>query len=191
MIKHVSQQAFKSNAIKPETLALFAELDRLGISYINHEHQPVFTVEEGRHLWSTIEGCHCKCLFLKPKKKEIYILVVAHENRKLDMKAFSNTMKDKLEFSGNLSFASSERLLEQLKITPGSVTPFSLMRAKNKGITVILDAEMMSFDKVNYHPLDNAMTTTITPDDLLTFINAQGFEPKVMDLPRMDDAAKI
>ncbi|MEM1376488.1 MAG: prolyl-tRNA synthetase associated domain-containing protein, partial [Pseudomonadota bacterium] len=47
---------------------LFAILDGLGISYQNHEHEPVFTVAESQALRDEISGGHTKNLFLKDKK---------------------------------------------------------------------------------------------------------------------------
>jgi Ala-tRNA(Pro) deacylase len=47
---------------------------------------------------------------------------------------------------------------------------------------VILDADMMAHEILNFHPLDNTMTTTIGRDDLVRFLEATGHVPRVMGL---------
>jgi Ala-tRNA(Pro) deacylase len=37
----------------------------------------------------------------------------------------------------------------------------------------------MEYELLNYHPLDNTMTTSIKRDDLLKFLNATGHEPRI------------
>ena len=77
--------------------------------------------------------------------------------------------------------------MEMLGVIPGSVTPFALINAqvaegKSPPLTVALDKSMMQQSSLNYHPLHNAATTAITPDDLLKFIRACGYEPQIVDL---------
>ena len=47
----------------------------------------------------------------------------------------------------------------------------------------MLDAALMAYERVNFHPLVNAMTTTIGRDDLVAFLRATGHEPQVQRLP--------
>jgi Ala-tRNA(Pro) deacylase len=42
---------------------------------------------------------------------------------------------------------------------------------------------------VNFHPLTNAMTTAIRPDDLLRFLRALGHLPELMDPPEAPPAS--
>jgi Ala-tRNA(Pro) deacylase len=71
---------------------------------------------------------------------------------------------------------------EILGVTPGSVTPFSLINETSRTVTVILEARMLEYDHLNYHPLQNEATTTIATSDLLRFIEACGHTPVVMAL---------
>jgi hypothetical protein len=56
---------------------VFDTLDELGIYSVRHEHEPVFTIEEGSKL-DTGDGRHCKNLFLRNIKGDThYLLIVA------------------------------------------------------------------------------------------------------------------
>ncbi|MFC7047682.1 prolyl-tRNA synthetase associated domain-containing protein [Emcibacter nanhaiensis] len=160
---------------------LFKCFEELGIETRTVRHAPVFSVEDSQALCSNIEGGHCKSLFLKDKKGRL-LLVVLLEDRRLDIKALQKS--DKLSV-GRLSFGSAELMQEVLGVTPGSVTPFSLVnlpdRYREDGFTLILDKAMMDHELLNYHPLHNEATTTIRRADLLKFVRHFGIEPIIMD----------
>ncbi len=157
---------------------LFAYLDKLGISTETFEHAPVFTVAESRGIKAKIPGGHSKNLFLKDRKDRLF-LVVAKDETRIDLKRLHET----IGASGRLSFGSADLLRETLGVEPGSVTPFALINDTARRVAVILDAELMAFERVNFHPLVNTMTTTIGRDDLLAFLRATGHEPRILRLP--------
>lgn len=157
--------------------ALFARLDALGIGHTTHRHPPLHTVEESKALRGQLPGGHVKNLFLRDKKKRIW-LVVAEEDRPVDLKA----LRKLLGGSGSLSFGSPELLWEALGVRPGSVTPFGLINDTQGRVTVVLDAGLMEHDPINVHPLTNDATTAVSRDGLLAFIRACGHAPQVMDL---------
>ncbi|MBT5047767.1 MAG: prolyl-tRNA synthetase associated domain-containing protein [Rhodospirillaceae bacterium] len=164
--------------------ALFARLDGLGIDYETHHHEPVFTVDEAKHLRGALPGAHCKSLFIRDKKK-ICFLVVCLEDRRLDMKALAGLLD-----CGRLSFGSADRLRQRLGVTPGSVTPFAAINDEAPEapagavakVQIVLDQEMMQAALVNYHPLINDMTTALSPDSLLRFLQSTGHEARIVDL---------
>ena len=47
-------------------------------------------------------------------------------------------------------------------------------------MTVILDADMMRHERLNYHPLENTATTNIAREDLARFIRSCGHEPRIL-----------
>ena len=63
---------------------------------------------------------------------------------------------------------------------PGSVTPFGLINDTEQRVNVVLEATMMSHELLNYHPLQNTETTTITSADLVAFIRSCGHEPRIV-----------
>ena len=155
---------------------LLARLDELGIEAVTRDHPPVYTVEEARALRGDIPGGHCKNLFLKDKKGQLW-LVVCLEDAVIDLKSLPDRIG-----AARISFGKAELLQEVLGVEPGSVTPFALINDASHQVNVVLDASMMDCDFVNYHPLVNTATTTLTPADLLRFIESCGHKPQTVTL---------
>lgn len=154
---------------------LMARLDELGIRTVTQRHAPMFTVEDSRALRGDLPGGHCKTLFLRDKKRNLW-LVVALEDRMIDLKALTKAIG-----ANRLSFGSAELLWEVLGVTPGAVTPFALINDTETRVRLVLDKGMLDLDPLNYHPLHNEATTAIAPGDLLRFVRALGFEPLIID----------
>ena len=144
---------------------LFAYLDSLGIAHKTVNHPRVFTVEEARALRGAQPGGYTKNLFLRDKKGTLY-LVVAPEEAAIELKSLHRV----LGATGRFSFASAEQLLELLGVEPGSVTPFAAINDTAGRVTIVLDAALMVHDVLNFHPLVNTATTTISRADLLKFL---------------------
>ena len=155
---------------------LFQRLRDLDIETQTHRHQPVYTVDESKALRGDLPGGHCKNLFLRDKKRNMW-LVVAQEDRAIDLKE----LRSRLESSGNLSFGNAELLGDVLGVEPGAVTPFALINDGDARVQVVLDKQLLSHQVLNYHPLDNAATTAIEPADLIRFIEACGHKPAIID----------
>ena len=153
---------------------LFAYLDSLDIAHQTVTHAPVFTVEEARAQHARVSGGFTKNLFLRDKKGALY-LVVAPEDAAIELKSLHRL----LGATGRFSFASADIMREVLGVEPGSVTPFSVMNDKAVRVTVILDAAMMAHEVLNFHPLVNTGTTTISREGLLRFLEATGHRPRI------------
>lgn len=153
---------------------LLARFNALGIETTTRDHPPVYTVEEAKALRGEIPGGHCKNLFLKDDKGNIW-LIVCLEEAEIDLKAAPGRIG-----SRRLSFGKPDLLREVLGVEPGSVTPFGLINDIEKRVNVVLDAAMMAHEYLSYHPLENTATTTIRPDDLLAFIRSCGHEPRIV-----------
>jgi Ala-tRNA(Pro) deacylase len=163
---------------------LFRRLDALGIRHATHRHPPVFTVAEAAALHGALPGGHCKSLFLKDRKGGLWLRVML-EDRRLDLGRLAARLG-----APRFSFGSAERLVETLGVTPGSVTPFALINDPGQRVTVVLDEEMLARDPLNYHPLDNSMTTAVSPADLLRFVGDCGHTPRILHLIGLErDAA--
>jgi Ala-tRNA(Pro) deacylase len=157
--------------------ALFARLRELGIDTETMQHDPVFTVEEAKRLRGELPGGHTKNLFLRNKKGRMW-LVVCLEDREIDLKALGEQLE-----SGRLSFGSADRLMTYLGVVPGAVTPFAALNDTQGQVQVMLDRGMLdAHDRLNFHPLDNAMTTGIAPGDLVRFLQAVDHDPGTLDL---------
>ncbi len=155
---------------------LFDRLTEVGVETRTVRHPAVFTVEENKALRGDLPGAHSKNLFLKDKKGG-YWLVVTLEDLVIDLK----TLRHKIG-AAQLSFARPERLREVLGIDPGSVTPFALINDTENRVRVVLDAEMMACETLNFHPLTNTASTAITPEGLMAFIRSCDHRPSVVEL---------
>jgi Ala-tRNA(Pro) deacylase len=153
---------------------LFARLAALGIATRTVEHAAVFTVAESSKLERALPGGHTKNLFLKDKSGALF-LVVALGRAHIDLKQLHRKLG-----CDRLSFGRPELLMEVLGVPAGSVTPFALINDRARRVTVILDADMMRHDELNFHPLENTATTNIGRDDLLAFIRWCGHEPRIV-----------
>jgi Ala-tRNA(Pro) deacylase len=152
---------------------LFAFLHKHGIAHKTAIHPPLFTVEQSQELRGTIPGAHTKNLFLKDKRDTVF-LVVAPEDAAIDLK----TLHHKLG-AGRFSFGSSSLMQELLGVTPGAVTPFGAINDTALRVTVVLDAGLMQSAIINAHPLVNTMTTSLSNQDLMKFLEATGHPPRI------------
>lgn len=153
---------------------LFQRFKDLGITTTTLDHVPVFTVEEARKVHDDLPGGHCKNLFCKDEKGALW-LIVCLEDARVDLKAAPAKIGSK-----RLTFGKPELLMEVLGVEPGSVTPFGLINDTTLRTNVILDAQMMTHDILNYHPLKNDASTSISSGDLLTFIKSCGHDPRIV-----------
>jgi Ala-tRNA(Pro) deacylase len=157
---------------------LFAFLDTLAIAHRTVEHPPIFTVEEGQGLKSSMPGGHSKNLFLKDKKDRLF-LAVAHCDTPVDIVGFGKAAGAK----GRLSFGKPELMTATLGVIPGAVTPFALINETAAALCgVAVDTALLSWPAVWFHPLENNASTALSPEELLRFIRACGHEPRLVDL---------
>lgn len=155
---------------------LFARLRELGIEARTHEHPPLHTVAESKALRGALPGGHIKNLFLRDKKRNLWLVTVL-EDREIDLKA----LRHRLGARGNLSFGDAALLTEALGVAPGAVTPFAVINDPQGRVALVIDKAVLAHDPVNAHPLHNEATTAIAPDDLLAFVRACGHDPEILD----------
>ncbi len=155
---------------------LFARLDELGLAHESVEHEALYTVEQSRALRGDLAGAHIKNLFLRDKKRRMWLVTVL-ENREMDLKA----LRHRIGAQGNLSFGNAELLMQHLGIVPGAVTPFSVINDREGDVTMVLDKALTEIDPVNAHPLRNDRTTAIAPGDLVRFLEAENHAPLILD----------
>lgn len=148
---------------------VIARLSELGIRFTRHEHPPVATVEEASAHWAGIDATHCKNLFLRNQKGTRHYLVVLTASKKADLKAVAEQIGD-----GKLSFASPERLMTHLGVTPGSVSPFGLINDREHAVRVALDRDFQTAARLAFHPNINTLTFTIAAADFLNYLHACG-----------------
>jgi Ala-tRNA(Pro) deacylase len=161
---------------KDDLLAFFAEI---GVGAETHEHPAVFRVEEGEAMKAAIPGAHTKNLFLKDARDQLW-LISAEGHATIDLKRLHTVIG-----SGRLSFGSAALMEETLGVTPGSVTAFALINDAGRRVRFVLDRTLAEASQVNFHPLTNTATTTVSGQDFRRFLAAIGVQPLVVDFEAM------
>jgi len=159
--------------------ALFAFLDRIRADHATTEHAAVFRVGEGEDIKQAIPGAHTKNLFLKDAKGQLW-LISAEGHAAIDLKRLHTVIG-----SGRLSFGSAELMEAALGVTPGSVTAFALVNDREHRVRFVVDRTLAEAGQVNFHPLTNTATTTISQAGFRRFLAAVGVEPLVVDFQAM------
>ena len=139
-------------------------LNEKGYEYRNNKHKALFTVSDSIKLRGEIKGSHSKNLFLKNKKNNFY-LISCNELSEIKLKYISKSLG-----MGNVSFAREEYLLDLLGVKPGSVTPFGLLNNTDNKIELYLEESLYSAELVNFHPLINTATITMSSKDFVDFM---------------------
>ncbi len=155
--------------------ALLAQLDDWGLAYRLHEHVPLRTVEDSKAVESQFmvpgeNALRIKNLYLRDKKKRNY-LVTLEQNRDIDLKALGAELG-----VGSLSFGSADRLMQNLGIRPGAVSPLAMITGSEKNVTFYMDAAAQAADVIYMHPLVNDRTVAMARQDVLRFFDLTGCE---------------
>ncbi len=148
---------------------IYEILDSLGISYVRHEHPPVFTVEEAVQHWEGIAGAHCKNLFLRNKKGNRHYLLIIEHTKRADLRILTQQLGE-----DRLSFASAERLMRYLGLEEGAVSPFGLINDSQKEVQLVIDKDLQEAEQVNFHPNVNTATVGIAFSDFEKFLDYCG-----------------
>jgi len=155
--------------VTEQEAAVAARLAELGIPFTRKEHPPVATVEEAAVHWADVDATHCKNLFLRNQKGSRHYLVVIEHSKKADLRKVADQIGD-----GKLSFASPERLMTHLGLTPGSVSPFGLINDAAHAVRVVIDRDLKPAVRLSFHPNINTATLTIAAADFQKFLEASG-----------------
>jgi len=159
-------------------------LKQHGIDVPRHEHPAVMTVEESERLVPKLPGAKTKNLFLRDKKGARHLLVTVPHDRAVDLNALGALLG-----AGRIGFASPERLLKHLGITPGSVSLLSLVNDRDGAVEFVIDRALWDAEAVQAHPLVNTATMVLAHADLERFLAATGHTPRVIDLAAAETSA--
>jgi len=154
---------------------LLEALNDLGLKTSTLTHEAVFRVGEGDDIKSQLPGAHTKNLFLKDDKGQLW-LISAEQSTQIPLKALPKAIG-----SGRLSFGSEDRLYAALGVRPGSVTALALINDPAHKVTFILDKTLADAEIVNFHPLTNTATTSLTQTDFRAFLASLGRELVIID----------
>ncbi len=157
--------------------AVFDCLHLLGIAFDRYEHPAVHTVAEAEAHWQGIEAAHCKNLFLRNQKGDRHQLVIVTHAKPVDLRRVADQIGD-----GKLSFASPERLMKWLGLTPGSVSPFGLLNDPGRHVRVFLDSDLKKAERITFHPNDNTATLALSFADFERFLQHVGHSVRFVSI---------
>ena len=144
-------------------------LKSLDIPFEFVRHVAVFTIDEMVATGIEDVGEVCKNLFLRDAKGKKHFLVLIPGHKQANLALIAKKLQ-----SGNLSFASEERLMRYLGLTKGAVTPFGVINDSDRAVTLVIDAEIEGRERLGFHPNVNTATVFLSFADLMKFINSCG-----------------
>jgi len=152
---------------------LFNYFSKHGIGYSNVDHPEVFTVEAMMPYLKNVDGAICKNLFLKDKKKKLFLLSAAHD-REVKLNEVAKKIGAK-----ELRFGDESVMKEVLGVSQGCVSAFALANDTEKQVTFIVDQALMdgTHGRVNFHPMVNTATTAVSVADFVKFLSITGHTP--------------
>lgn len=154
-------------------------LDKLGIEYMQVDHEPAMTMEACEAVDKALGTAMCKNLFLCNRQQtDFYILLMPGNNvfKTKDLSAQLGVSR--------LSFASGEFMEEFLDITPGSLSVLGLMNDKDHRVRLVIDKPVLESAHIGVHPCINTSSLRLQTCDLLEkIIPAMGHAPTVVELP--------
>lgn len=156
---------------------LYQILEQLEIPFEYHEHPPAPTIEEAMKYWKGLDATHCKNIFFRNHKGNRHYLVVLEHLQQLGIHELEKRLKQ-----GKLSFASDERLLKFMGLTPGSVTPFGLINDPEHHVHLFLDENLKKARRVSFHPCINTASIIVRYDDLIRFLDWTGSSYELIKL---------
>lgn len=144
-------------------------LKKLQIDYLRVDHPAITSVKD---ISFELPGPQVKNLVLKSRKgKKIYLVIVPDE-KQVDLKCLAELLGEK-----RLSFVSSVKLQEILRVPPGTVTPLALPYDKEHQITVVIDDSIDRTDTVGFHPNVNTTTLMISFQNFEKILAYLGYQP--------------
>jgi Ala-tRNA(Pro) deacylase len=72
---------------------------------------------------------------------------------------------------GKLSFASDQRMMKYLGVTPGSVTPFGLINDVEHHVHVFIDQNITRSKTISFHPCINTASIVVEWEGFLKFLD--------------------
>jgi len=159
-------------------LRVYDLLDKLGISYLQVDHEPAMTMEACAAADEALGTALCKNLLLCNRQcTDFYLLMLPGD------KVFKTKDLSKQLGVSRLSFAGHEYMEQFLDITPGSLSVLGLMNDKEGRVRLVIDKDVLKDEFVGCHPCINTSSLRLRTADLLEkIIPAMDHEITVVDL---------
>ena len=145
---------------------LYQLLEHLNIPFEYIEHPEAPTIEIAKQYWAGHDAKHCKNLFFRNHKGNRHYLVILDCDSDMDIHSIEKQLRQ-----GKLSFASEQRLMKYLGLTPGSVTPFGLINDSERHVHVFVDKNLQNAQRLSFHPCINTASLIISKSDFVRFLD--------------------
>lgn len=153
--------------LSEKACSVLSHLDALGIKYEVIRHKAVFSCEESRETVKTPGAVACKNLFVKDIRSGIFYLIVLKSEKHADLKSLAGYVG-----AGRFVFADDNELLSKFGVERGSVSPFALLNDKERKVRLMMDEEVLSSEKIRFHPNDNTATVVLSSEDFLKYADS-------------------
>lgn len=154
-------------------------LDKLNIDYDLKFHPPAHSIEECEEIVHKLgEGVHCKNLFLCNRQETEFFLLLMRFDKKFRTAEVSKQIE-----KSRLSFAKDEYLEKYLHLKPGSVSPMGLIFDLEHQVHLIIDKDLIQYEKIYFHPCVNTSSLLLKVKDFLDiFIPYTGHVPTLVEI---------
>lgn len=142
------------------------------------EHEAVYNMEELSNVELPYPDADAKNLFVRDDKKVNYYLITVKGDKRVDLKEFR-----KNNGTRNLSFASSDDLMNIMGLIPGAVSPLGILNDTEFKVKFYIDKDFMK-DKhlIGIHPNDNTATVWLKVEDLIETVKGHGNEVNIVEV---------
>lgn len=155
------------------------------IPFSRVDHEAMVDMESYRKIEKEYSICVPKNLFLCNRQQTKFYLLLMRGDKKFLTKDISKQIN-----SARLSFGSEEKLNKMLHCFHGSTSPFGLIFDKDSQVSVLIDKDLLSHEKLGFHPCMNTSTLVIGKEDLIgKFLKQVNHEPLFVSLPKENDPA--
>ncbi len=156
---------------------VYDALQRMGIPFGYYEHEAAPTIKVAATQYRGEGTTLCKNLFFRNHKGNKHYLVIMDSRRDMDIHDIEHYLHQ-----GKLSFASPERMMRYLGVTPGSVSLFTLVNDVEHHVILFVDKNLLSAHRVSFHPNDNTASLVISVEDMMKFIRTVGNPYEIIEL---------
>ena len=142
------------------------------------EHEAVYNMEELSNVELPYPDADAKNLFVRDDKKANYYLITVKGDKRVDLKEFR-----KNNGTRNLSFASSDDLMNIMGLIPGAVSPLGILNDTELKVKFYIDKDFMKDEHlIGIHPNDNTATVWLNVEDLIETVKGHGNEVNVVEV---------
>ncbi len=150
---------------------VLAYLDEHNIPYQLIHHPVVVTAEQSSAIIHVDNCIGCKSLYVKDKKSDNCYMIVLPFSMRADMRGLASVVG-----CAKFEFATAERLLANMGVTRGSVSPYAYLYDSSiaSRVPLIIDSSVLASPLVKFHPCDNSCTVVTKSQDFSKYLDSIG-----------------